>query len=88
VLGRDRRGRGVVAVATVIYVSGHVASQPWESLVQPALFVEMDAPLDAALRAMQRGRQRFAVVLDRRRREVGVITLNDILGSMFGEVRV
>ncbi len=86
--GRDRRVLGVVALSTVIYESGHEPLDPLEALVQPALFVEMDAPLEAALRAMQRGRQRFAVVLDRRRREVGVITLNDILGSMFGEVRV
>lgn len=86
--GRDRRVLGVVAVASLIYEAGHEDSDPLEALVQPALFVEMDAPLETALRAMQRGRQRFAVVLDRRRREVGVITLNDILGSMFGEVRV
>lgn len=86
--GRDRRVLGVVAVASLIYEAGHEPSHPLEALVQPALFVEMDAPLETALRAMQRGRQRFAVVLDRRRREVGVITLNDILGSMFGEVRV
>ena len=46
------------------------------------------ARLEAALHAMQRGRQRFAVVLGQGRREAGVITLNDILGSMFGEVRV
>ncbi len=87
-VGRERRVLGVVSVALVIYEGGHELSHPLQSLVIPALFVQTDDPLEAALRTMQRGRQRFAVVLDVGRREVGVITLNDILGSMFGEVRV
>lgn len=86
--GRTRRVLGVVALSAVLYEADGARSRPLESLVQPALFVEVDARLEAALKAMRRGRQRFAVVLDRERREVGVITLNDILGSMFGEVRV
>ncbi|MGE3309547.1 MAG: CNNM domain-containing protein [Limisphaerales bacterium] len=87
-VGRERRIHGVVSVPLLIYEGNPEPSHPLQSLVIPALFVQTDDPLDAALRTMQRGRQRFAVVLDARRREVGVITLNDILGSMFGEVRV
>ena len=87
--GRRRRILGVVMLSRVIYEdwTGD-ESRPLETLVQPALFVEEDARLEAALQAMQRGRQRFAVVLDRNRAEVGVVSLSDILGSMFGEVRV
>jgi len=86
--GRQRRVLGVVTLGSVLYEGDGGPDRPLETLVQPALFVHVDARLESALKAMQRGRQRFAVVLDRDRREVGVITLNDILGSMFGEVRV
>lgn len=86
--GRSRRILGVVSLASVLYEESIGESTGLESLVQPALFVDEDARLEAALQAMQRGRQRFAVVLDSGRRETGVISLNDILGSMFGEVRV
>jgi len=87
--GRGRRVLGVVWMGSVIYQEtppgGEVALQ---GLVQPALFVGETMRLEEALRAMQRGRQRLAVVLDSERRETGVVTLNDILRAMFGEVRV
>lgn len=44
--------------------------------------------LEDALRTLQRARQRLAVVLDGSRREIGVVTLNDVLRAMFGEVGV
>lgn len=54
--------------------------------MQPALYLEDHVPLEAALKQFQRGGQRLAVVLDRSRREVGIVTLADILRFIFGEV--
>jgi CBS domain containing-hemolysin-like protein len=41
-----------------------------------------------ALRRMQRSGQRLAVVLGRDRREIGIVTLQDILKLVFGEVNL
>jgi CBS domain containing-hemolysin-like protein len=35
---------------------------------------------------MQRAGQRVGIVLSRERNEVGIVTLKDILGVMFGEM--
>lgn len=87
-IGRGRRILGVVSVGGLLFDGEPELAQPLESLVQPAVFVDETTRLEDAVRQLQRGRQRLAVVLDSRRREVGVITLNDILRTMFGEVRV
>lgn len=86
--GAARRVFGVVALADVLHDPSPDPGRPLSRLVRPALYVDDGARLEDALRAMQRGRQRLAVVLDARRREVGVVTLNDILRAMFGEVQV
>ena len=56
--------------------------------MKPALFLDEEARLEVALRRMQRGGQRFAVVLGRDQREVGIVTLEDILKVIFGEVKL
>jgi CBS domain containing-hemolysin-like protein len=54
----------------------------------PALFVEEDTRLEIALRRMQRAGQRMAIVLARDGHEIGIVTLEDILKLMFGEVKL
>jgi CBS domain containing-hemolysin-like protein len=56
--------------------------------VKPALYLEEDMRLEAALKRMQRGGQRLAIVLGRDRKEMGIISLQDILKVIFGEVRL
>ena len=56
--------------------------------LSPALFLDDDTRLEIALRRMQRAGQRLAIVLARDGREVGVVTLEDILKLMFGEVKL
>lgn len=87
-MGKQRRVHGVVALTQVLYGEPASASTVLEDLVQPALYVKAETQLDEALRTMQRGRQRLAVVLGPDGRETGVVTLNDILRAMFGEVGV
>jgi CBS domain containing-hemolysin-like protein len=59
---------------------------PAGDFLQPALFLEESVRLEAALRRLQRPGQRMAIVLGRDGREAGIITLEDILRSVFGEV--
>ena len=44
--------------------------------------------LEDALRRMQRGGQRLAIILGRDGREVGILTMEDILKVMFGEMKL
>jgi CBS domain containing-hemolysin-like protein len=44
--------------------------------------------LDAAMRQMQRSGQRLAVVLGPEQQELGIVSLTDILQTIFGEVRL
>jgi CBS domain containing-hemolysin-like protein len=57
-------------------------------MIAPGLFVDENARLDATLERLQRGGQRVAVVLGRDGKEVGIVGLEDILKTIFGEVRL
>jgi magnesium and cobalt exporter, CNNM family len=54
--------------------------------LQPALYLEEDLRLELALRRLQRGGQRLGIVLARDRRELGILSLEDVLKVLFGEV--
>lgn len=53
---------------------------------KPALYLDEDLRLEVALRRMQRGGQHLAIVLGRDRRELGFLSLQDVLKVIFGEV--
>lgn len=55
---------------------------------KPALYLDEDLRLEIALRRMQRGGQRLAIVLARDHREIGMLSLQDVLNRIFGEVRL
>jgi CBS domain containing-hemolysin-like protein len=56
--------------------------------VKPAVFLDANIRLEEAMRHLQRAGQRLAIVLGRDGREVGIISLQDILKAIFGEVRL
>ena len=63
--------------------------QNWRSATSgPALYLDEELRLEAALKRMQRSGQRLAIVLGRDRRETGIVSLQDILQVIFGEVRL
>ena len=62
--------------------------KPAAAHMTPALFLEEDMRLEVALRRMQRAGQRLAIVLARDGSEAGIVTLEDILKLMFGEVKL
>lgn len=77
---------GMVSVETLLYQTELDPTRPVGTLVKPALFLDEETRLEVALRRMQRGGQRLAVVLGREQRENGVVALEDILKVVFGDV--
>jgi CBS domain containing-hemolysin-like protein len=55
--------------------------------LRPALFLDEGTRLEEALQRLKRSGQRLAIVLDRQRKETGLLTLTDILRFLFGEVK-
>jgi CBS domain containing-hemolysin-like protein len=85
---RDGQSRviGLLNVDPLLYQADLDPAQPAGEHVKPALYLEEDLRLEVALRRMQRGGQRLAIVLGRDRRELGLLSLQDVLKSIFGEV--
>jgi putative hemolysin len=81
-----RRIVGLVSLKPALYRPHLDLQQPVRDFVKPAQFMADDLRLEEALRRLQRSGQRLAVVLDHNRCEIGVITLDDILKALFGEV--
>src|SRR5712671_946674 len=74
---------GLLSLTSLLYVAQLDVSLPVVGYVKPALYLEEDLRLEVALRRMQRSGQRLAIVLGRDRREIGVISLQDVLKFIF-----
>lgn len=83
----QRRIVGLVSLNALLYQPKLDDAKPVAEFVKPALYLAEDERLEVALRRMQRGGQRLAVVLGRDQHETGILTLEDILKVIFGEVR-
>lgn len=80
------------AVAGVIYAKDILASSedaelPWHALIRPAAFVPEGKTLDRQLRDFQRGPSHLAVVVDEFGGTAGIVTLEDILEQIVGEIQ-
>ncbi|MSU59767.1 MAG: DUF21 domain-containing protein [Pedosphaera sp.] len=83
-----QRIAGLISLDAILYQARLDPESAVAEHVKPALFLDEDARLEVALRRMQRGGQRLAVVLGRDQREIGVLSLEDILKVVFGEVKL
>jgi CBS domain containing-hemolysin-like protein len=81
-----RRTIGLVTLDALLYHPELNPAAPVLQHLQPALFLEEDLRLEVALRRMQRGGHRLAMVLGRDGREIGVLSLQDVLKVIFGDV--
>lgn len=87
---RERRPRiiGFVSCNALLYPGDPDRSRAVRDYVKPALFLNEDLRLELALRRLQRGGQRLAIVLGRDHRETGIISLQDVLKTLLGEVSI
>lgn len=82
----QRRIVGVVNVDALLFEGAAAAGQTTAAYLKPAVYLDERMRLEEALRRLQRSGQRLAVVLARNGSEVGIISLEDILKRIFGEV--
>ena len=77
---------GMLASSALLYQPALDPAKPVGDYVKPALFLDEDLRLEVALRRLQRSGERLAIVLGRERREIGLLSLQDVLKVIFGEV--
>ncbi|HEX7335796.1 MAG TPA: hemolysin family protein, partial [Gemmatimonadales bacterium] len=80
------------AVVGVIYAKDILAvgrddPRPWRALIRPAGFVPEGKTLDRQVRDFQRGPSHLAVVVDEFGGTAGIVTLEDILEQIVGEIQ-
>ncbi len=85
--GGRRRIAGLVSAKNLLFDEKVNPTTTVNELITPALFLNEDLRLGIALERMQRAGQRLAIVLARDGAEVGIVSLEDILRTVFGEVR-
>ncbi|MEI7532741.1 MAG: CNNM domain-containing protein [Verrucomicrobiae bacterium] len=83
-----RRIAGMLDVGALLFVEKLDAEKTAGEFMSPALFLDDSTRLEIALRRMQRAGQRLAIVLAHDGSEAGVVSLEDILKLMFGEVKL
>lgn len=79
---------GVVSVRTLLYQEDLDPSRSVAEFVRPALYLNDHLRLEVALKQLQQRGHRLAVVLGPDKREVGIISLEDILRVIFGPVQL
>jgi len=83
-----RRIAGLITLDALLYEGTLDGNRPARACMRPALFLDEDWRLEEALSRMQRSGQRLALVLGPDKRERGLLTLEDILKTLFGEVKL
>ena len=89
-------GEDVDDVLGVVYIKDLIARaiglEPGDrgpmlgELMRPPVFVPESKPVDALLREMQRDRTHFAIVVDEYGGTAGIVTIEDILEEIVGEI--
>ena len=84
----EQRIIGVLDLDAVIYRDDLRGGKRAGDFVKPALYLDEDLRLEVALQRLQRSGQRLAIVLGRDRRETGIVSMEDILRVVFGDVKL
>ena len=81
-----KRVAGILNLNLLMYEAEMDTGKKVGDYTREALFLNEDMRLEDAMRRMQRSGQRLAIVLARDRHELGIITLQDVLKVIFGEM--
>ena len=73
-------------VARRVYVDARAGALPAHHQMRPAQFIPESKPIDDLLREMQRDQNHFAVVIDEYGGTAGLVTIEDILEEIVGEI--
>jgi len=84
--GSSQRVVGIISLKALLYSTELDPVKHVGEFVKPALYLNEDLRLEEALQRMRRSGQRLAIVLGRDQREIGIVSLQDILKTIFGEV--
>jgi len=68
-------------------VADHEPAGGWRSLVRPASFIPTTKTIDAQLRDFKAGRTHIAIVSDEFGGTAGLVTIEDVLEEIVGEIR-
>jgi CBS domain containing-hemolysin-like protein len=83
-----RRIEGLFNLKSLLYRADLNPEKRVGDYVKPAAFLDAGMRLEEAMRHLQRVGQRLAIVLARDGREIGIVSLQDILQAIFGEVKL
>lgn len=83
-----KRVAGMLMLGPLLFRNDLDLQSPAANYMTPALFLPEDTRLEDALRRMQRAGERLAVVLARTGGEIGIVSLEDILKIIFGEMNL
>jgi CBS domain containing-hemolysin-like protein len=73
-------------VARRVYGDAKAAKLPVNHQIRPARYIPESKPIDDLLREMQRDQNHFAIVIDEYGGTAGLVTLEDILEEIVGEI--
>ncbi len=73
-------------VARRVYADARAAGLPAHHQMRPARYIPESKPIDDLLREMQRDQNHFAVVIDEYGGTAGLVTIEDILEEIVGEI--
>ncbi|HEY8618936.1 MAG TPA: hemolysin family protein [Dermatophilaceae bacterium] len=73
-------------VARRVYADAEAGALPAQHQMRPAQYIPESKPIDDLLREMQRDQNHFAVVIDEYGGTAGLVTIEDILEEIVGEI--
>ena len=79
---------GIFNLKQILYTENINSSEPIQKFTVPVTILRAETTLDDALQQMKATGQRLAIVVDSQQREVGVVSINDILRSIFSEMNL
>ncbi|MDR0762911.1 MAG: CBS domain-containing protein [Bacteroidales bacterium] len=77
---------GIFYIKDILPYLNEPADFEWTKLTRPTVFVTENEPIDLVLKKMQAGKMHIAVVVDEYGGTSGIVTLEDILEELVGDI--